>query len=167
MTEVDLSSETAERTKSFLDVHHVVSLATSGPDGPHAANVFYARDGFALVWVSDPRSRHSRNLKRDGQIAATVAPDCLELEDVRGVQIFGHAHAISDASDRARALRLIAARYPCVAQLARAPSGLCEAYATIAAYRLEPERIVLIDNSRGFGHKDTLRVGARAAVYAR
>jgi uncharacterized protein YhbP (UPF0306 family) len=167
MTEVDVSAETAGRIATFLDRHHVVSLATCGPDGPHAANVFYARDGFALVWVSDPRSRHSRNLKRDAQIAATVAPDCFELEDVRGVQVFGYAHAVPDPSDRARALRLIAARYPCVAQLARAPSGLCEEYATIEAYRLEPERIVLIDNSRGFGHKDTLRVGPGASVYAR
>jgi hypothetical protein len=45
-------------------VGFVMSLATSGESGPHAANVLYVRDDFALLWVSDPISRHSRENHR-------------------------------------------------------------------------------------------------------
>jgi hypothetical protein len=36
---------------------------------------------------------------------------------------------------------------------------LGEAYQRVEYYRLEPTRLVLIDNSRGFGHKDILELG--------
>jgi uncharacterized protein len=151
-----MSAETAMRVAAFLDAHHVVSLATCGPDGPHAANVLYARDGLALLWISDPTSRHSTDVEADARVAATVAPDYVDIDDIRGVQICGHARAITGASHRANAQRLLEARYPCVKQLSHAPPALREAYARVELYRLDPCRVVLIDNSRGFGHKDTL-----------
>jgi uncharacterized protein YhbP (UPF0306 family) len=33
-----------------------------------------------------------------------------------------------------------------------------DAYAQSAVYRLDPKRIVLIDNTKGFGHKETLEL---------
>jgi hypothetical protein len=39
-----------------------------------------------------------------------------------------------------------------------ASSAMREAYARMEFYRLEPTRMVLIDNSRGFGHKETLEL---------
>jgi hypothetical protein len=59
-----MNAETVARVIAFLDAHHVMSLATSGESGPHAANVLYVRDDFALLWVSDPISRHSREIAR-------------------------------------------------------------------------------------------------------
>ena len=69
----DRSSETAARVAAFLDSHHVLSLATVGPDGPHAVNLFYVRDEYALVWVSEPTSRHSIHLEWQPRVTATVA----------------------------------------------------------------------------------------------
>jgi uncharacterized protein YhbP (UPF0306 family) len=117
--------------------------------------VFYVRDGYALLWVSDPKSRHSANLAADGRVAATVAPDYFDMDDIRGVQISGRAHVIG-ASHRPNARGLLEARYPCVHRLAQGPPALREAYARMELYRLEPSRMVLIDNGRGFGHKDIL-----------
>jgi uncharacterized protein YhbP (UPF0306 family) len=154
-----VSAETAERIAAFLDAHHVVSLATCGPSGPHAASVFYVRDGFALLWVSDPSSRHSIELEADARVAATVAPDYFDFGDIRGVQLSGHAHVMTIASDSANARLLLEARYPALKQLAQGPPALREAYARVKFYRLTPRRLVLIDNSRGFGHKDTLELG--------
>jgi uncharacterized protein YhbP (UPF0306 family) len=151
-----MDAETLTRVISFLDAHHVVSLATCGREGPHAANVFYVRDGLALLWVSDPESRHSTDLAADPRIAATVAPDYSDMDDIRGVQISGYANMITGASDRTNARLLLEARYPCVKRLSEGQSALLEAYENISFYRLEPTRMVLIDNSRGFGHKDTL-----------
>jgi hypothetical protein len=112
---------TAIRIAAFLDAHHVMSLATAGPDGPHAANVFYARDGFTLVWVSDPISRHSVELAAGGRVAATVAPDYFDFSDIRGVQIAGLAHLIAAATENAKARALLEAR----AGAAGIARGLC------------------------------------------
>ena len=100
------ANDLADRIAEFLDAHHVMSLATCGPHGPHAANVFYARDGFSLLWVSDPQSRHSRNIEINPQVSATIAPDYRDFAEIRGVQIFGNGiHLVR--------LRRVAARAHC------------------------------------------------------
>jgi uncharacterized protein YhbP (UPF0306 family) len=152
---------TAVRVAAFLDAHHVASLATCGMHGPHAANVFYVREQFALLWVSDPRSRHSVDLEAEPRIAATIAPDCFDMDEIRGVQISGNAHVITNESRRVRARLLLEARYPCVKRLHGA-SSMKDAYTDMEFYRLEAMRIVLIDNSRGFAHKETLKLEAIA-----
>src|SRR6266545_3438203 len=87
----EMNSNLAARVMAFLDAHHVMSLATVGGDGPHAANLFYARDGYALIWVSDPTSRHSRHIEERAGVAATIARDCCDFPDVQGLQVRGRA----------------------------------------------------------------------------
>jgi len=129
----------------------------SGRGGPHAANLFYVRDGFTLIRVSDPNSRHSTDIEDDAVVAATIAPDCFDIDEIRGAQISGHAHAITTDA-RAIARRLLEARYPRVESLFGVSSVIREAYARMEFYQLESTRMVLIDNSRGFGHKETLEL---------
>ena len=147
---------TVARIAAFLDAHHVMSLATCGQDGPHAASVFYVREGSALIWVSDPKSRHSADIESNARVAATVAPDYLDIAEIRGVQISGHARVISSPCDRVAAQSLLERRYPGVKRLSEDCAAVREACATMQFYRLEPAHMVLIDNSRGFAHKDTL-----------
>jgi uncharacterized protein YhbP (UPF0306 family) len=153
-----MNAQTATRIAAFLDAHHVMSLATCGHGNPHAANLFYVRDGFALIWVSDPKSRHSADIEDNACVAATIAPDCFDIDEIRGVQISGHAHEMSGEGARAHARRLLEARYPRVKPLFGASSAMREVYARMEFYRLEPTRMVLIDNSHGFGHKETLEL---------
>ncbi len=149
-----MADELAERIAEFLDAHHVMSLATAGRDGPHAANVFYARDAFTLVWVSDPASRHSGELEADGRVAATITRDVSAVAAIRGLQVSGYARRIVDPSERAAARRILEERFPFLQQPADAT--VRENYARAAIYRLKIARCVLIDNSRGFGHKEVL-----------
>jgi uncharacterized protein YhbP (UPF0306 family) len=154
-----MDDERAHRFLAFLDAHHVMSLATVGADGPHAASLFYARDGFTLVWVSDPTSRHSQHVEGGAAVAATVAPDYDDFQTARGVQIVGHARRISEAQERGRARHILETRY---AFLRRAdlPAAVREAYAQAEFYRLEPTRLTMIDNARGFAAKDTLELAS-------
>ena len=154
-----MNAETAIRIAALLDANHVASLATSGPDGPHAASVFYVRDGLALLWVSDPKSRHSAELAANARVAATVAPDYFDYDEIQGVQISGRASVMSGESERAKARLMLEARYPCLKRMSEGPPALREAYQRAEFFRLEPTRIVLIDNGRGFGHKDILEPG--------
>jgi uncharacterized protein YhbP (UPF0306 family) len=153
-----MTNELGQQIGAFLSAHHVMSLATLGPSGPHATNLLYACDGLALLWVSDADSRHSREIEADPRVEATVAPDYSDFAVIRGVQIAGSARRVTEAVERMRHLARLEARYAFLGQLAKAPSKLREAYARTAVYRLQPTRIVLIDNSKGFGHKETLEL---------
>jgi len=148
------ADDLATRIAEFLDAHHVMSLATCGPHGAHAANVFYARDDLSLIWVSDPESTHSASLEINPQVAATIAPDYRDFDEIRGVQIFGRAYRVSDATACYGARALLARRYPILQHLS--DPTIEQAYSSAAPYELVPNRIVMIDNRRGFGHKETL-----------
>ncbi len=155
---VVMAIELDQQISRFLAAHHVMSLATISSNGPHATNLFYACDRLALVWVSEPDTQHSRDIEADPRAAATVAPDYSEFTAIRGVQIIGKARRIVGTDDRMRHLALLEARYVFLRQLATGPLKLRQAYARTAVYRLQPIRIVLIDNTKGFGHKETLEI---------
>lgn len=154
-----MSDPLYDRVTAFLDAHHVMSLATAGPRGPHAANLFYARDGLALVWVSEERSRHSGELFADPGAAATIAAETADFAAVRGVQMHGRAARVDEPAEASRLRTLLAARYPFLQRLEALPAALRAAAGRVAVYRLVPDHVVLIDNSRGFGHKETLVPG--------
>ncbi len=155
---MSVADQLAERIVAFLDAHHVMSLATVGPQGPHAANLFYARDGFTLFWVSDPASRHSAELEAGATVAATIAHDYSDYATIQGLQVGGRARRLGDDAERARARQILEARYPFLRQLLDAE--VRDSYARAQIYRLDVGRFVLIDNTRGFGHKDVLEVAA-------
>ncbi len=151
-----MADDLAERIAAFLDEHHVMSLATVGAQGPHAANLFYARDGFVLFWVSDPASRHSVELAADGRVAATIARDYADYAPIRGLQVAGRARRVIDDGERARAQSILEARYAFLK--APADAGVRENYERAQIFRLDVARCVLIDNSRGFGHREVLEL---------
>lgn len=144
------------RIEAFLEAHHVMTLATVGESGAHAASLMYAHRGFTLCWTSDPAARHSAHLEREARVTATVAPDYTDFRAIRGLQIAGRARRLAATGDAAEARALLVRRYAFLAELASGPAALREAFARASFYELVPERITLIDNSRGFGHKETL-----------
>lgn len=151
------TSELRGRIEAFLAAHHVMSLATIGREGPHAASLFYAYDEFALIWLSDPASRHSRDVDAEPRVAATIAADYANFAEIRGLQIRGAARRV-EQNERARYLTLLEARYAFLKRSAEGPKKMHDAYAQSAIYRLDPKRIVLIDNTRRFGYKETLEL---------
>ena len=147
--------------EAFLAAHHTVSLATTDDAGaPHAANVLYALDGLALLWMSDTDTRHSQHIEARGRVTATVAPDYADFRAIRGLQFFGPARRIVEPLALAGARMKMLARYGFLATLANGPAKLRAAYERAGFYRLDPERITLIDNTQGFGHKETLELAA-------
>ena len=151
-----MDDELAGQIAALLDMYHVMSLATISPNGPHAVNLFYARDGFTLLWVSDPSSRHSVEIEADSRVAATIATDFSDFHQVHGLQLSGHAVRITDESGRQNARGHLENRYPFLVATASAPPELCQAYDRAEFYQLTPDRIVLIDNTRRLGFKRTL-----------
>lgn len=144
--------------RAFLDAHHVVSLATVADGAAHAASVMFALEGFSLYWTSDPGARHSLAIERNAQVAATVAPDYTDFRLIRGVQIAGRARALSATAEAAHARELLHRRFAFLRELDAMPAALRAALDRAAYYRLDPDTLTLIDNTRGFGSKYTLRI---------
>jgi uncharacterized protein len=144
------------RIESFLQAHHVMSLATAGPDGPWSAAVFYASEGTTLYFVSAASSRHGRDIDAAGRAAATIQAQEDDWRRIRGLQIEGAAVRVAQA-DIALAQRVYGSKFPLLAQ---APPEIAAALARVQWYRLEPRRIRLIDNTLGFGHREELALEA-------
>lgn len=151
-----MTDDLSGRITAFLDLYHVMSLATCGAEGAHATNLFYVRDGLSLYWVSDTDCRHSRDIAANPRVAATIAPDYTDFAAIRGVQMHGEARHVTELAHRARILLLMVRRYAFLGRLADAPAKLRAAWERIQVYQLTPADIVLIDNTKGFGHKETL-----------
>ena len=122
------TSQLRARIEAFLGAHHVMSLATIGREGPHAASLFYASDGLALIWLSDPASRHSRDVDAESRVAATIAADYPDFAEIRGLQIRGSARRLGQ-NERARHLTLLEARYAFLKRSAEGPKKMHDAYA--------------------------------------
>ena len=97
-----------------MNASPLCSLATASPGGrAHINHMYFAwTDRFEVVWISDPDSRHSRNLVRKPTAAVTIydshqtwgRPD-------RGIQLFGSAGVATGRLARS-AERVYGARFP-------------------------------------------------------
>ncbi len=142
---------TQARIKQFLADHTTLTLATLAEDGrPQAAPLFYAEmDDLSLVFISEPKVRHSQNVARDGRIAATIYADGQQWQTIQGLQLEGTCAALSgEAAEAARVVYL--AKYSFIAE----SEFLSEMLRQVTFYKISPTWIRLIDNSQGFGHKE-------------
>ena len=148
-----MSDALRERVLAYLRGHRVMTLATQGPEGPWAAAVFYASDGFTLYFLSAPSTRHCIDIARHARVAATIQEDYADWPQIQGVQLEGSACELA-GEEAARARAAYGDKFPIVGRLATAPAAIVDALAKIRWYRIVPERLYFVDNSAGFGHRD-------------
>ncbi|MCL4237026.1 MAG: pyridoxamine 5'-phosphate oxidase family protein [Anaerolineae bacterium] len=145
-----LPDEMRPLLRNFLGGQSTLALATAGlNDGrPQAAPLFFASDDtFNLYWVSDPDSRHSRNLEDWSDVAATVYVHTWDWADIKGVQIEGAAMPVTDDEERQRALAVYSAKFPFVNE------RFSDLIAASVFYVLRPRWLRWIDNERRFGYQ--------------
>ncbi len=127
----------------------VATLATAGPDGPWASPVFYAHDGFDLVFVSSARSRHAEHLAADPRCAAAIHPDPEDWRTITGVQMAGHVDELHGRA-KAAAMASYVRRFPFVDR-PDTPAMVRRALLDSSWYRFVADQVFLVDNTRGFG----------------
>lgn len=145
-------AEARANALAYLAAHHVMTLATTGPDGVWAAAVFYASDGFDLFFLSAGHTRHSQNMAQNPNAAATIQEDYHDWPTIQGIQIEGDVQLL-DGAARDEAIRLYQAKYPFVSP---DNPALGPALAKVNWYRLRPRRLYFIDNRKGLGHRDEI-----------
>ena len=138
----------------YLEQHNVITLATHGPLGLWAAAVFYASETFDIYFISAGHTRHAQNLAGNHQVAGTIQEDYHDWAAIKGIQLEG-AVVLLSGQERERAITIYAKKYP----LIQADSGPIQAALAIMNwYRLTPKRVYLVDNSKGFGHRDEVEL---------
>jgi PPOX class probable F420-dependent enzyme len=80
----------AEELSAFLDQQHTCRFATTGPDGPHVAPVWFVWDGQAIWVYSLTRSQRWANVARDPRVAVVI-DDGHHYHELRGIEIEGEA----------------------------------------------------------------------------
>ncbi|KAA3641274.1 MAG: pyridoxamine 5'-phosphate oxidase [Armatimonadetes bacterium] len=140
----------------YLDNHNVATLATVGPDGPWAAAVFYCNDGFALEFLSSPRSRHVQNLTHNSRCSAAIHEDYRGWTEIRGIQIEGVVRVLTDTR-RAAAIARYESKFPMI-RPDQAAEPIRAALERVEWYELIADRCFFTDNSLGFGHRDEIAV---------
>jgi uncharacterized protein YhbP (UPF0306 family) len=147
-----LNKELHQEALAFLKNHHVLNLATYGADGVWAAAVFYVNEGFAITFLSAGYTRHGRNLAAQPLAAATIQADISRWEDIKGIQLEGHVQQLTGVA-QANAIALYMRKFLFLQQ---APPPIQTALQKVNWYQLTPLNLYLLDNSKGFGHRDQI-----------
>jgi uncharacterized protein YhbP (UPF0306 family) len=136
-----------------------MTLATTGPDGPWAADVFFAERGLReLYFISSPKSRHAQDLLHSNAVAATVHPEPGDWRSIRGLQLSGDAHAV-DESETAAARAMYTRKFPFAEPLLGPDSEIAAKTSSNRFYVLHVRKLFLIDNSLGFGTRQEIATG--------
>jgi len=139
----------------FMDSLTTITLACSLEDRPWAAAVYYARQGFDLVFFSSSDSLHSRNLSRNPRAAAAIHGDYRGWKEIKGLQMEGTVEPISGAAATARALATYLKCYPFAKEFFADPGSISPRVALkmrkMALYRFRPDNIRYLNNEAGFG----------------
>src|SRR5690606_9597726 len=93
-----------------------------------------------------------QNIAANPQVAATIQEDYADWQDIKGIQLEGRVSELL-GEEREAAVARYKARYPFVAT---AGPEMAAALARVSWYRLRPERLYFIDNSKGLGHRDEI-----------
>jgi hypothetical protein len=156
MSEAGADDDLLAAARRLLEAHGTATLATTNGREPWAAAVFYAADAdLNLYFVSDPATRHGRDLAANGEVAVAVHADCTAWSEVCGLQLRGRA-CLLDGAGRDAAMALYLAKFADVRRLFEAPANDDEAaigrrLRAAGLYRFTPAWLRVIDNRRGFG----------------
>ncbi len=90
-----------DKIASFLESHHLLSLATAG-DELWCASAFYAfdRESVIFVFASDGETRHMRNIAKNSTVAGVVAFESKIIANIKGVQFSGAVVEATKSDER-------------------------------------------------------------------
>lgn len=79
------------RIIKFFNKHHVLTIATSESNKPWCANCFYVylEEENALVFTTDPVTRHGQEFIRNPHVAGSVVLETMIIGKIRGIQFQG------------------------------------------------------------------------------
>ncbi len=163
-----------ETVLKYLKEHYTLTLATAGDETPWATAVFYANDGFFLYFLSDPESRHSKDIAENPVVAVTVNEDYHDWRKIKGIQMEGKAELVATEDEWSKAVAIYVAKYSFTAaylKLMSSPFPRIVGYLdklltklpfvpglpkipSYKFYKITPTKVRFIDNEKSFAHHE-------------
>ena len=80
-----------KRIISFINEHHVLTLATSSSEQAYCANCFYSyiEDENIFVFTSDLDTKHAKDAVNNPKVAASIVLETKTIGKIQGIQITG------------------------------------------------------------------------------
>ncbi len=135
--------------RKYLDERMYINLGTVSADGtPLVHTVGFVTDGDAVCFVTDKRTRKAINIEANQAVAFTSDKDEPEISKIQGVQMTGRASKVTDGEAVQRVMGKLVSKFPNMAEMP--PND------NYVVYRVEFKEGIFIDNTRGFGYRDSV-----------
>jgi uncharacterized protein YhbP (UPF0306 family) len=139
----------------YLAGNTTLSLATCHNNQPWATDLFYASDDDCrLYFVSSGKTLHCQHIAVNPHVSVAISGEVNSWEEIKGLQLDGVAAFVPE-SERDRVAEIYLAKFPALRKLHKA-SEILSSFLESSFYHITPKWIRLIDNSKGFGHKDEI-----------
>ena len=133
-----------KRILTFINQHHVLTLAISHDNIPWCASIFYCYlpERNLFVFTSEPDTRHIQDFLACGhnQVAGTIDLETKVTGKIRGIQLQGTMSLLTGGE-----LKLAKRKYIECFPIAR--------FAKLHLWGVKPSLLKLTDNRLGFGKK--------------
>ena len=128
-----------EKISSFINEHHVMSLATTLDKDISVCSLFYVFDKkqSTFIIISDDSTKHISHIKLNSKVAGNILLETENVGEIKGVQFYGEFMELSNKNLR----DTYTDRFP---------------YALIGDskfWQIKLNKMKMTDNSMGFGKK--------------
>lgn len=142
-----------DKIREVAASHNLMCLATIDANGlPKARSVDFAmgQDESVLYFMTFKGTDKVEELKRNNNVYVVIDHDCNSIEELQNLKYFkatGKAYLCNTPDEAQKAFGLLLQKLPFLKDLPGEASDL-------AVYRVELEKVTLIDNTVGFGHME-------------
>jgi nitroimidazol reductase NimA-like FMN-containing flavoprotein (pyridoxamine 5'-phosphate oxidase superfamily) len=140
-----MASNVPQEVIDYLESQKTLTLATYGVDGPWAATLTYVNEGPEIyVWMR-PHSMTAGHLEQNSRAAFAIDEYTEDWRQTKGIQGRGQCTPVEAGDGIARAADLFGQKYP---QLRPGSTS------AVIFFRIQPESLEYIDNTRGAEESD-------------
>lgn len=143
-------TDKVQRILNYLAEHNTMILSTYGTEGPWATPVFFVNRGYHIYFLSEPSSKHSRNLRENPLVAAAITEDYKDWKQIRGIQLKGESYLVNSLTEKAWVLALYLKKFPAVRHMLENP-GSFKGVSKAQWHCIEPKYVKFTDNTTEFG----------------
>jgi uncharacterized protein YhbP (UPF0306 family) len=139
-----MAAQVPQEVVDYLASQKTLTLATTGLDGPWAATLTYVNDGSDVYIWTKPHSNTARHLDQNPSAAFAIDEYSEDWRQTKGIQARGNCAPVT-GEGLARAADLFGQKYP---QLRPGSTS------AVVFFRIQPDVLEFIDNSRGVEEAD-------------
>jgi uncharacterized protein YhbP (UPF0306 family) len=136
-----MAEQVPQEVLDYLGAQKTLTLATSGADGPWAATLTYVNDGPQIYFWTRPYSNTARHIDENPVAAFAIDEYTEDWRQTKGIQGRGRCSVV-EGEGIARTADLFGQKFP------ELRPGSTSA---VVFFRIEPDALEFIDNSRAGG----------------